>query len=100
MSSDETQETLDVQIANQIINFANGGLEDGMPVGEIAAGLRNAAANFSAFAFVRRDNQDIEPSAVVEEFVNLFTHYLEQHQPKDQPSQGLYQLVEQVKNEI
>ena len=40
MTSDNTQETLSVQIANQIINIANARHEDGLPVDEIADGLQ------------------------------------------------------------
>jgi hypothetical protein len=100
MTSDNTQETLSVQIANQIINIANARHEDGLPVDEIADGLRHAAANFSAFAFFRINNQDLDPNAIADEFVNQLHHYLELHQPTKQPTHGLYQLIEQVKNEI
>ncbi len=100
MTSDNTQETLSVQIANQIINIANDRHEDGLPVDEIAAGLRHAAANFSAFAYFRSENQDLGPNAIADEFVDLLTQYLERHQPTERPGHGLYQLIEQVKNEI
>ena len=100
MTSDNTQEPLGVQIANQIINFANARLEDGLPADEIAAELRHAAANFSAFAYVRSEIQDLDSSAIVDEFASQLNYYLEQHQPTEQPAQGLYQLVEQAKHEI
>ncbi len=100
MTSDNTKETLSVQIANQIINIANARQEDGLPVDEIAAGLRHAAANFSAFAYFGSENQDLDPNAIADEFVNLLTRYLEVHQPTKQPAHGLYQLIEQAKNEI
>jgi len=100
MTSDDTKETLGVQIANQIINIANTRLEDGLPADDIATGLRHAAANFSAFAYFRSENRDIDPNAIVDEFINQLTHYLDRHQPTEQPAQGLHQLVEQAKNEI
>jgi len=100
MTPDDTNETLGVQIANQIINIANTRLEDGLPADEIAIGLRHAAANFSAFAYFRSENRDIDPNAIVDEFINQLTHYLDRHQPAEQPAQGLHQLVEQAKNEI
>jgi len=100
MTSEDTKETLGVQIANQIINIANSRLEDGLPSDDIAAGLRHAAANFSAFAFFRTEDKENDPNAIVDDFINMFTHYLERHQPADQPAQGLHQLVEQAKNEI
>jgi len=89
-----------VQIANQIINIANARREDGLPVDEIAAGLRHAAANYSAFAYFSSENQDFDPNAIADEFVKLLTNYLELHQPTNQPTHGLYQLIEQAKNEI
>jgi hypothetical protein len=100
MTTDNSQETLGVQVANQIINIANKRLEEGLPADDIAAGLRHAAANFSAFSFFRSENKDLDPNAMVDEFVTFLTHYLERHQPVEQPAQGLHQLVEQAKNEI
>lgn len=100
MTSDNTQETLSVQIANQIINIANSRHEDGLPVDEIAAGLRHAAANFSAFAYFRAEKKTADPDTIANEFVNLLINYLELHQPKEQSTPGLYQLIEQAKNEI
>lgn len=100
MSTEDTSETLGVQIANQIINIANSRLEDGLPSDDIAAGLRHAAANFSAFAFFRSSNEALDPNAIVDEFVGYFTHYLERHQPDEQPARGLHALVEQAKNEF
>ena len=107
MTSDNTQEPLGVQIANQIINIANARLEDGLPADEIAAGLRHAAANFSAFAYFRSEIQDLDSSAIVDEFASQLNYYFEHHQPTDehhqpteQPAQGLYQLIEQAKHEI
>jgi hypothetical protein len=99
MTSDSPQETLSVQIANQIINIANSRHEDGLPVGEIAAGLRHAAANFSAFAYFRAEKETTNPDAIANEFVDLFVNYLELHQPKEQSTPGLYKLIDQAKNE-
>ena len=98
--ADNTQETLSVQIANQIINIANDRHKDGSSVDEIAAGLRHAAANFSAFAYFRSEKKGLYSNAIADEFVNLLTQYLERHRPTEQPAQGLYQLIEQAKNEI
>jgi hypothetical protein len=100
MTSDNTQESLGVQIANQIISIANARLEDGLPADEIAAGLRHAAANFSAFAYFRSEHQDLDSSAIVDEFASRLNYYLERHQTTEQPAQGLYQLVERAKHEI
>ena len=65
--------TLSVQLANQIINVANNRLEDGMPPDLIAAGLRHAAANFSAFIYHRSGGGGEDAlSAVVEDFLQAF----------------------------
>jgi len=106
MADDDTNgssETLSIQIANQIINIANTRREDGLPADEIASGLRHAAANFSAFAYYQSENKDHDPNAIVDEFVNVFSHYLDLHKPKEPQANsnlGLHNLVEQVKNEI
>jgi hypothetical protein len=52
MKNEDAQITLSVQIANQFVNVANKRLEDGAPVLEIAAGLRQAAANFRHLRFL------------------------------------------------
>ncbi len=100
MSDDETANTLSVQIANQIVNVANTRLEDGVPAADIAAGLRHASANFSAFALYQTKSDPNEAQRAVEEFIRFFEYYLERHAPKDSPQGGLYQLIEDAKNEI
>lgn len=90
--------TLSVQIANQIVNIANNHIEDGFPHDAVAAGLRHAAANFSAFAFYR-DGGGASPEAIVEEFIGTLEFYLDRHQPKAD-SANLQQLIEIAKNEI
>ena len=100
MTSDNTQETLSVQIANQIINIANDRHKDGSSVDEIAAGLRHAAANFSAFAYFRSEKKGLYSNAIADEFVNLLTQYLESHRRTEQPAQGLSQLKDQAKNGV
>ncbi|NQV99562.1 MAG: DUF3144 domain-containing protein [Rhodospirillales bacterium] len=100
MSDDESAKTLSVQIANQIVNVANARLEDGAEAAQIAAGLRHAAANFSAFALYQSEADPNDAQRAVEEFIQFFEYYLERHAPTDKPQGGLYQLVEEAKNEI
>ncbi len=97
---DSPSEAPSVSIANQIINIANKAREDGAEVDDIAAGLRHAAANFSAFAYFQAENKTIEPDDMVQEMINMLSHYLELHKPKEQPASGLDQLINQAKNEI
>jgi hypothetical protein len=98
MANEPKDDTLSVQIANQIINVANARLADGVATDDIAAGLRHAAANFSAYALnARRDPPD--PAVIVEEFVRFFDYYLERHKAQRAPTVGLQQLVDRVKGE-
>ncbi len=99
-SSDGT--TLSMQFANQVINVANSRLEDGMDATLIAAGLRHAAANFSAFVFHRSGGGgDQELSAIVEDYFQAFEYYLDRHAPEPAaPARSLKDLIEQAKHEI
>lgn len=92
------EETLSVQIANQIINVANARLADGVPPAEIAQGLRHAAANFSAFA--AGHEPDADPDKIFEEFAQLLAYYLGRHAEGKAPASGLHQLVAKVKDEF
>ena len=50
MTNDQNQPTPNMVFANEIINIANAGLQEGKDVEELAKGTHHAAANFSAFA--------------------------------------------------
>ncbi|MAH83569.1 MAG: hypothetical protein CBB68_04315 [Rhodospirillaceae bacterium TMED8] len=95
-------ETQSIQLANQIINVANNRLEEGMPADLIAAGLRHAAANFSAFEFHRAGGSgDEQLASRVEDFIRGFEYYLERHAPgKSEPLGGLNDLISQAKEEL
>ena len=95
---DHQEETLSVQIANQIINVANARLQDGAPLEEVAQGIRHAAANFSAF--VSQRHPDADPALLAEEFAQLLEFYLGRHKPENNPAGGLESLIEQVKSEF
>lgn len=89
-----------IAIANAIIDMANTALEDGATAPEIAAGLRHAAANFSAFAFFTQDPPR-DPNPVAEEFVTMFEHYLNRHKPAEAPAgQGLAGVIAQAKKDL
>ncbi len=95
---DHQDETLSVQIANQIINVANARLKDGVSPEDVAVGLRHAAANFSAF--VSQRHADADPALLAGEFAQLLEFYLDRHKPEDNPAGGLKTLIEQVKREF
>lgn len=112
MSEQPEDDTLSIQIANQIINVANTRVQDGAGANEVARGLRHAAANFSAFAeHQRRDggaDSGAGPGGIVEEFSRFLEYYLDRHGatggpgggPGGGPAAGLEQLIEQVKKEL
>ncbi len=108
MSDKPDDDTLSIQIANQIINVANTRVQDGAGADEVAQGLRHAAANFSAFAEHQRLDGGTEPGGIVEEFSRFLEYYLGRHGdtggpgegPGDGPAAGLEQLIEQVKKEL
>lgn len=97
---DNGQESVGVQIANQIINLANSQLESGTTAEEIASGLRHAAANFSAFAFFGSEKIPKDPNDMVDDFINFFEHYLAVHRPKEPQAHGLTDLIAKVKSEF
>ena len=97
MPADPDEATLAVQIANQFINTANDKLKSGLRPDVVASGLRNAAANFTAFADTYGHRAvDIEGAAG--EFRQMLEYYADIHGP-GRSATGLEQLVEQVKKE-
>ncbi len=102
-SHDEDDHTLSVQIANQIINVANSRLESGLPPEVIAAGMRHAAANFSAFVAQHMDPEALTDGRLIEEFDHMLGYYAQVHGGQGQAQQsptGLHDLVNQVKDEF
>ena len=98
--SEEDRHTLSIQIANQVINIANTRLEEGLDPVDISAGMRHAAANFSAFAVANSERpEDVDPSFFAEEFIQMYTYYLEKHSEAVKPKSGLDALINQVKDE-
>ncbi len=100
MSDEEDRQTLSIQLANQIINLANSRLQDGLDPLDIAAGMRHAAANFSAFAVVNsRMEKELDPLGFAEEFVQTYDYYVERHKQSMAPKSGLEALIKQVSDE-
>ena len=98
--SEEDRHTLSIQIANQVINIANTRLEEGLDPVDISAGIRHAAANFSAFAVANSDKpDDVDPTFFAEEFMQMYAYYLEKHAETVKPPSGLDALINQVKDE-
>lgn|GEM_PF-715833 len=96
----ETQPTPSMSFANEIINLANAGMQQGKSPDELAQGIRHAAANFSAYAFFLSAQSPKDPNDTVEDFVKFFEYYLSAHAPKPDPGQGLAGTIAQAKDEL
>ncbi len=89
----------ELEMANELIGYANAKLNDGVNPLTIAAGLRHAAANFSAFASIHVENGNINVATKLEEFQAMLEYYGKRHGESRKPLTGLEQLVETVKNQ-
>ncbi|MDD9907162.1 MAG: hypothetical protein OXT06_26595 [Rhodospirillaceae bacterium] len=80
MAEDETSgpEPDSTDIANELIGFANDKLETGISPVVIAAALRHAAGNFTAFAY-RNTVEPLDLDGLMEEFARFLTYYDEHH---------------------
>ena len=100
MSDEQDRQTLSIQLANQIINMANSRLQDGLDPIDIAAGMRHAAANFSAFSVANLARpEDTDPTLFADEFLQTFAYYLDKHMQARSPKSGLEALIKQVQDE-
>jgi hypothetical protein len=98
MSDESDDATLSVQIANQFINVANTRLQNGIRPDVVASGLRNAAANFSAFVIAHGGTPDLGTEPFIDEFRRMLDYYLKMHRPEDDGT-PLRRLIDQVKAE-
>ena len=76
-------------IANELIEFANNKLEAGVDAAVIAAAMRHAGANFTAFA-LHATEAPLNTEDIVEEFVGWLHYYddrLRSGAPPRQPQQ-------------
>ena len=85
-------------IANELIEFANDKLEAGADAVVIAAALRHAAANYTAFAF-HATGGPLDTEDIVEEFVRFLHFYDGRHRSGARPMTPLEKLVKQVEDE-
>lgn len=92
------QETDSTDIANELIEFANSKLETGVDAVTIAAALRHAAANFTAFAF-RATEGPLDAEEITDEFARFLHYYDSHHRSGVRQKTPLERLVEQVENE-
>ncbi|MDE0796629.1 MAG: DUF3144 domain-containing protein [Alphaproteobacteria bacterium] len=85
-------------IANELIEFANEKQEAGVDAAVIAAALRHAAANYTAFAF-HATGGPLDTEDIVEEFVRFLHFYDGRHRSGARPMTPLEKLVKQVEDE-
>ena len=95
----EANQRSDIEIANELITFANDKQEAGIHPTVIAAAFRHAAANFTAFAYADDTNKALATERIMEDFLQALEFYDEQHRGKAPPMTSLEKLVEQVKSE-
>ena len=93
-----SQDTDSTAIANELIGFANDKQEAGVDAVVIAAALRHAAANFTAFAF-RATEDPLDTEDIMEEFVQFLHYYDGHHRGAARQMTPLEKLVKQVENE-
>ena len=104
----EANRRFEIEIANELINFANDKQAAGVHPAVIAAAFRHAAANFTAFAYAPDDQLATE--SIMEEFLQTLEFYDKRHRGADKfgepiepdeapPKTSLERLVEQAKRE-
>ena len=92
------QEADSTAIANELIKFANDRQEAGVDALIIAAALRHAAANFTAFAF-RATEDPLDTEGIKEEFVRFLQYYDGHHRSRIRQMTPLERFVKQIEDE-
>ena len=93
----EVDRSLEVELANELINFANDKQAAGVHPAVIAAAFRHAAANFTAFAYAPDDQLATE--MIMGDFLQALEFYDMRHRGDAPPKTSLEELVEQAKRE-
>jgi hypothetical protein len=92
------QDSASTVIANEIIEFANDKLEAGVDATVIAAGMRHAAANFTAFALDATE-PPLYTEDIVKEFVEWLHYYDDRLRSSARRMTPLEKLIKQVEDE-
>ncbi len=95
--SDDNEASL--RMANEFVEVANNKLATGIHPVVIAAAIRHAAANFTAFAYARGTDDPLDSAGIVEEFLRLLENYDKRQRGEAHSVTALERLVEQVKKE-
>ena len=95
----EANRRLEMELANELINFANDKQETGTHPTVIASAFRHAAANFTAFAYSHGTDDPLATESIMEEFLRMLEFYDKHHRGEAPPKTSLERLVAQVKGE-
>ena len=95
----EANRRFEIEIANELINFANDKQDAGAHPAVIAAAFRHAAANFTAFAYAHGTDDPLATESIMEEFLRTLEFYDKHHRGEAPPKTSLERLVAQVKGE-
>ena len=106
----EANRRFEIEIANELINFANDKQAAGAHPAVIAAAFRHAAANFTAFAYAHGTDDPLAIESIMEDFLQTLEFYDKRHRGADKfgepiepdeapPKTSLERLVEQAKRE-
>lgn len=99
MAEEPEGASLDIQVANQFINVANSKLALGVDPATLAGALRNAAANFSAFAVAQAGGEGGLIAKAADDFRRMLEFYAKTHGVDASGLTPLERLVRQVKDE-
>ena len=75
----EANQRSDIEIANELITFANDKQEAGIHPTVIAAAFRHAAANFTAFAYTQGTNKRLATKRLTKDFRQQLEFYEKRH---------------------
>ena len=92
------QGSASTDIANELIEFANNKWEAGVDAAVIAAAMRHAGANFTAFA-LHATEAPLNTEEIVEEFVGWLQFYDDRLRGDARPMTPLEKLVKGVYDE-
>ena len=95
----EANRRLEIELANELIEFANNKMAAGILPIVIASAFRHAAANFTVFAYAYGTDDPLVTESIMEEFLQMLEFYENHHRGEARPMTALERLVEQVKSE-
>ena len=87
-----------LNIANELVEFANSKVDAGVHPMVVASALRHAAANFTAFAF-RATDDPLDTESIMGDFLQFLQFYDSRHRGEAPQMTGLEMLAKQVEKE-